>query len=188
MYAPKFQVGKTYRAQIINGPDTTATGAQDEYRLTRYIIHGSCIVDRIRFSNSSANAGALYRVCGYSSNDFGFPSALIFDSGDISTAVAGIKTISGLSIPLVRGIYWFGGAAHFTGTTVMNYSQFGPSEYGFPRLDDTLALAGAATSPQVSNKPGAPPNPWPAEGPIGGTDSNWTTFGPLIELRFSAAS
>ncbi len=184
LYVPKLQVGKTYLSGIQTAFDVTATVSQNEIRLGRLLVPGSAIIDRFRFENTSANVSSLTPVLLYSANDFGFPSALTFDSGDIVTSAAGMKTVSGLSIAVVRGIYWIGLKARGNGCTYNSYSQFGVPEYFFTHRDD-IVLASSTPAMAYNNGDVAAPNPFPAEGPTA-ADSSIASFAMKVEVRYSA--
>jgi len=192
LYVPKQKIGALYYPDLFTGgTGSRSFSPANAYSLGRYTFNQSAIIDRLRF-NVVTGAATNARVAMYDTDDFGYPRNVIFDSGNLSVAVAGVKTIGGLSIAIVRGVYYLGLA---DGTTGPIFTSGNPAE-GFAALRPDSINAGVDANNSVqgwqSNTSaggvGPPPNPMPAAFTQDGNVRPAPLSGspPVIEVRCSA--
>lgn len=88
---------------------------QNQLRLAPWFFTQPVVLNAlgIRIGTSgTGSAGAVYRLGVYNSTSEGLPGTLLLDAGtvDVTQPTGTVLTITGLSLSLDAGEYWFGGA------------------------------------------------------------------------------
>lgn len=81
-----------------------AVGSAAKNKLYRWV--GNVVATGLAFEVSTLVAATTARIGIYDSDANGWPNALLYDSGDISTATTGIKTFSFGADVHLNGVYW----------------------------------------------------------------------------------
>jgi hypothetical protein len=139
------------------------------------LIRDTCILEGLRceIMNAGASRTAAYGIYTSRASD-GFPGDLLHtEEGDASTA--GVKSVTGLSIPLFRGKYWLAFRASTNSMQALgigssiNFTQYasaGPPEYwgmDDTDIDDVLSplwLCGSTSHTPVGDLPDPAPEPF----------------------------
>lgn len=121
-------------------------------------IERAITLTSLSVSIGTGTASTNFRLGIYSDVD-GLPSALVSDAGAVSSATSGVKTISGLSVSLSAGIYWFAVLASSSSPTIRSYTN--NSEILAPQ-SSPFAAGGSSRYPSIGLTYGALPSTFPS--------------------------
>lgn len=98
---------------------TLATLGVGTLRLVPYYIDRPVTLTSIAVEVTTAGeAGSLFRIGVYADDGTGLPGVLTVDAGTVAgDGATGMRTVTGLTVGLTRGLYWFGGAVQNVVTT-----------------------------------------------------------------------
>jgi hypothetical protein len=138
-------------------------------------------LDRIAFEVTILAAGGVARAGIYNSTSRSniYPTTLVVDGGEISTATTGVK-IATISTSIVEGsLYWF---AYLTGTlaATLRTCPSGTNLNSILGYPATLGGVGAFSGLTVAQAYGAMPGTFPGGGVMA------TSAAPLLAVRYSA--
>lgn len=109
--------GAYFTNQISGGALGTQSQAANSLRICPFQVNYGVTIDQVGVSVSTAVAASFVRVVVYDADEFGRPTTLLAQSGDIDASTAGTKLVS-LSFTFVAGKrYWVG--THANGTCTL---------------------------------------------------------------------
>lgn len=144
---------------------TTAPGAANRIELVPWLCPFSQSFDQFGTNVTAAVAGALGKVVVYAADADGYPSTLLYESGDMDFSTTGAKTATpGAPLNFVRGaLYWVG--LRFSANATVSVHN----AYTTPQLGSaSIGSVGKALRRTLAYATGAP-NPW---GYVVGEESN----------------
>ncbi len=96
-----------YTGAVNQTAHTTGTFAAANLWARPIVLPGG-VLDTIAMEVTTLGAGSAARVGIYKNTAGGilYPSSLVLDSGEFDTTSTGVKSASGLSVPVAPGLYW----------------------------------------------------------------------------------
>jgi hypothetical protein len=104
-------------------------------------IHQPCVLDGLAIDCVASQASSTAEL-GVLDSQYDAPSSLLLDGGSVALTSTGTRSLTGLYLPLLPGLYWL--AIIFTGSagtsTVRGYTG-APAEVHIPQLDPPTTLS-----------------------------------------------
>ncbi|MEH1777085.1 hypothetical protein [Nostoc sp.] len=174
---PGYVTGRYYQNSPLIYTDTNSVGVLTTNTITYvpFRIDRNINIDRIAISCAGVVTGGVARIGLYTNNN-GFPSNLLLDTGDIAAASAGIKEAI-VSLGVNADWYWFAGATS-TPPNLYCCTAFAGSSY---ILGQT---APSSASPVVAiRQTGFTYGAFPSSAPISSLSLITGNIAPLIWFR-----
>ena len=158
---------------------STVTHSFGSLRATRFVVARTVIIDRLAFEVTTLAASGVGRCGIYRATSLTnqYPSALVVDAGEVSTATTGVKAAT-VATTLCPGVYWSCGLMGVANPGVRRFAV-GCSDHG---LGVTPALTGLQTNLSSSLSYQALPATFPA----GATINAAASVVCLVAAMFSA--
>lgn len=142
---PPLASGRYYRLPSVAAL-TTVTSAVGLLRALPKYIPYTTTFDLLGAEVSTVgDAGSKVRIGVYSDDGTGRPGSLVLDAGTIAGDSATVQTITGLSLTLTAGWYWFAAASQIVTTTAPTTRATGapiePTQIGYPSTPGSNAAA-----------------------------------------------
>lgn len=163
----------TYIGSSAPAGNITTQPANGDLRLSPLVINtgNSVAFDKLStYVATGGSTGALARIVIYSDNGYGYPGALLHDSGQIAatTSTAEVTEAAFAGITLAPGLYWVGVVTQGAPTTAPIYVGVS-GRSPFVGRQNVQAASGTATGYNATGITGAPPSTWTATAAVVGS-------------------
>jgi hypothetical protein len=118
-YQQYYVSGRYYDSRVTNGATTTTTNAVNRLYLTPTVIYAPVTIAGLFINVTAVSTGGFGRVGVWNVNPAtGTPGTLVYGSAQFSTTALGLAGVTGLSLALPAGQYFFGYVPQTSAPTV----------------------------------------------------------------------